>query len=67
MTNKAKWILKKLRDPNHRTQLLEGMNQIGRDNGVAPPTDHEMTVLKDMNKMEDAFLDQFENMGPRLI
>ncbi len=52
MTQKAKEILRKLRNPRYRQALLEDLNQANLDEPARVGGDQEMKVLKEMNELQ---------------
>lgn len=52
MSAKAKRILALLNDPRHRKRLTETLKQSTLDDGAAPLWNGEMTILKDMESLD---------------
>jgi hypothetical protein len=52
MSSKAKRILALLNDPTHRNRPMEGFNKTALDDGAAPMGNGEMTILKDMESLD---------------
>ncbi len=65
MSKKAKRILALLNDPRQRQRLIDELNKQHAPEG-APVSNHEMTILKDMNEMDEAhdrFMDSLKGVG----
>lgn len=65
MTEKAKDILARLNDPRSRERLLARLDKAHAPAG-APVSNHEMTILKDMNDFDDdheKFIDSLKGVG----
>jgi hypothetical protein len=52
MSAKAKRILALLNDAKHRNRLLDAFNKSTLDEGAAPIGNGEMTILKDMESLD---------------
>jgi hypothetical protein len=52
MSAKAKRILALLNNPRHRKQLTDTLNKGTLDDGAAPLGDGEMSILKDMECLD---------------
>jgi hypothetical protein len=52
MSKKAKRILALLNDPKHRNHMLDSLNKSTLDDGAAPVSTGEMTILKDMDSLD---------------
>ena len=52
MSAKAKRIQALLNDPRHRKQLTDTLNNTTLDDGAAPLGNGEMTILKDMECLD---------------
>ncbi len=66
MSAKAKRILAKLNDPKHRNRLLESLNKDSLDDGNAPVGKGEMTILKDMESLDqehDKYMQDLKSGG----
>jgi hypothetical protein len=63
---KAKRILALLNDPKHRNRLLDSLNKSTLDDGAAPLGKGEMTILKDMESLDqqhDQYLQDLKSGG----
>ena len=66
MSRKAKWILALLNDPRHRNRLLDSLNKSTLDEGAAPLGKGEMTILKDMESLDnehDQYMQELKSGG----
>jgi hypothetical protein len=52
MSAKAKRILALLNDPKHRTRLTSGINRADQDEPTHVGKDQEMTILKEINDLQ---------------
>jgi hypothetical protein len=52
MSKKAKRILARLNNPKHRNHMLDSLNKSTLDDGAAPVGNGEMTILKDMESLD---------------
>jgi|APIni6443716594_1056825.scaffolds.fasta_scaffold2100006_2 hypothetical protein len=53
MSKKAKRILAKLNDPRHKKRLMGEVNLLDQDATAKVGGDQEMTILREMNCLED--------------
>ena len=66
MSAKAKRILALLNDPRHRKQLTDTLNKSTLDDGAAPLGNAEMTILKDMECLDqehDQYMQDLKGVG----
>jgi hypothetical protein len=66
MSAKAKRILALLNDPKHRNRLVNGLNKSTLDDGAAPLGNGEMTILKDMESLDqvhDQYMQDLKSGG----
>ena len=66
MSAKAKRILSLLNDPRHRKRLTETLNRSTLDDGAAPLGNGEMTILKDMQCLDqehDQYIQDLKSGG----
>jgi hypothetical protein len=52
MSKKSRKILQFLKDPKHRNHMLDSLNRSTLDDGAAPVGNGEMTILKDMESLD---------------
>lgn len=53
MSTKAKRILALLNDPRHRNRVVGSLNKSTLDDGAVPLGNGEMTILKDMESLDE--------------
>lgn len=66
MSNKAQRILALLNDPRHRKQLTDTLNKSTLDDGAASLGNGEMTILKDMECLDqehDQYMQDLKGEG----
>jgi hypothetical protein len=54
MSKKAKRVLALLSNPKHRKRMLDSLNKSTLDDAAAPMGTGEMTILKDMESLDQA-------------